>query len=304
METSLQLFEKTQLTAPEMGSNLGDSVAEFLLIKGAQLQPKSLKTYSESLAPLVSHFGADRDLETITRTELVYYLGSQSRTPAGVFMLWQTAGFFFKWYWQAEPEKNPMSQIHMKRPKRDPIRGISPAEVSKIIKQINGPTAARDRALIAVLFASGLRSAEFCGLQLQDVNQRTGRISVRSETAKGRKWREVYITGKALLLLNRWIKKAADQDPAAAVWQTRSGSALKIEGIRDIIGRECQAAGLEQYSFHDFRRGCALEMKRQGADIKDISHFLGHADLKTTERYLALDDTDNLSTAVRFDPLK
>ena len=173
-----------------------------------------------------------------------------------------------------------------------------------MIKKIDGPTAARDRALVAVLFSSGLRSAEFCGLQLQDINQRTGRISVRSEVAKGRKFREVYITGKALLLLNRWLKKAPDQDPAAAVWQSRSGSGLRPEGIRDIVSRACAAAGLEGYSFHDFRRGCALEMKRAGADIKDISHFLGHADLKTTERYLALDDTDNLKTALRFDPLK
>ena len=86
METSLQLFEKTQLTAPEMGSNLSDSVAEFLLIKGAHLQPKSQKTYSESLAPLVSHFGPDRNLETITRTELIYFFGSLNRSPSGVFM--------------------------------------------------------------------------------------------------------------------------------------------------------------------------------------------------------------------------
>lgn len=304
MNNFLQLIEKPELTPRKNDEFLGDAIEEFLMIKRPQLQPKSLKTYNESLSCMILYFGSDREVSTITRTELLYFFGSLDRKPSGIFMIWQTAGFFFRWYYAAEPYKNPMTEIRMKRPRRDPIKGIEPEQVEKVLKKISGPTAARDKAIISVLFASALRDAEFCGLQLQDINPRTGQINVRSETAKGRKFRQVYIQGKPLLLLNRWLKKLPDQDPSANVWQSRSGSALTEAGIRDIVSRCCTAAGLENYSFHDFRRGAALAIKRQGADIKDVSHFLGHADLKTTERYLALDDTDNAKTAALFSPLK
>ena len=300
----IQLFEITQLTPQKTADFLGDSIEEFLIIKRPQLQPKSLKTYTESLNCLIIYFGSDRAVDTISRTELLTFFASIERKPAGIYMVWQTAGFFFRWYYAADPYKNPMNEIHMKRPKRDPIKGIENSQVEKILKKITGTTAARDKAIISVLYCSALRDTEFCRLQLQDINPRTGMINVRSENAKGRKFRQVYITGKPLQLLNRYLKKIPNQDPAAAVWQTRAGDPLTESGIRDIVSRSCEAAGIENFSFHDFRRGCALEMKRQGADIKDISHFLGHADLKTTERYLALDDTDNAATAIKFSPLK
>ena len=304
MSNQIQIIEKPQLTPQKTSFFLGDAIEEFLLIKRPQLQPKSLKTYTESLNCLLLYFRSDRDTETISRTELLYFFAELERTPAGVFMVWQTASFFFRWFYAAEPYKNPMQEIHMSRPKRDPIKGIEPEQVEKILKKISGANAARDKALIAVLFASALRDAEFCGLQLQDINVRTGQINVRSANAKGRKFRQVFIQGKPLLLLSRWIKRLPDQDPTANVWQTRNGSALTEAGIRDIVSRCCEAAGLENFSFHDFRRGAALAIKRNGADIKDVSHFLGHADLKTTERYLALDDTDNAATAALFAPLK
>lgn len=304
MSELLEIIQLTELTPLKIDENLGDAVEHFIDLKSVSLRPKSVKTYTESLNQLIIYFGSDCSVESITSADLASWLRSIDRSPSGVYMCWQTAGFFFRWFFAAEPYKNPMLPIHMSRPKRDPIKGIDPDQVRRILKKLDTPTVARDRAIIAVLFASGLRRQEFCGLQLQDVNPRTGSINVRSDTAKGGKFRQVYITGDALRLLNRWIKKAADQDPAAGLWQTRSGSPMTAAGVQEVLEKACKAAGVETYSFHDFRRGCALAMKRSGADIKAISHFLGHADIKTTERYLALDDTDALDTAIRFDPLK
>lgn len=304
MTESLVIFEKTQLTTPDFCEKLGDSIEYFLSLKSFSLSRKSVKTYTESLNELIRYFGSDIDVRKISTPDLLQWLKQIHRTPAGVFMCWQTAGFFFRWFFSADPEHDPLKPIHLKRPDRDPIKGITVEEVDKILKTIKGKRSARDRAIIAVLFSSALRSTEFCSLQLQDINQLTGVITVRSETAKGGKFRQVAITGKALMLIRKHIKALPDQDPAAPMWQTDRGSALKPAGIQDIISRSCSAAKIDAYSFHDFRRGCALQLHRSGADIKRISHFLGHADLKTTERYLALDTTDAVETAVLFDPLK
>lgn len=300
----IQILEKPQLTTPKNSDFLGAAVTQFLLIRSAKLQPKSIKTYNESLNCMVSYFGPEREVPTITDTELIWFFGSLNRKPSGIFMVWQTCKFFFDWFFQFEPEESPIREIHMKRPKRDPIRGIDTQQVEKILRKISGVTAARDKALISVLYASALRDTEFCNLQIGDISPRTGYIDVRSENAKGRKYRQVCILGQPLKLLNKYLKTIPNPEPTANLWQTRSGEPLTESGIRDIVARYCKAAGLENFSFHDFRRGCALAMKRNGADIKAISHFLGHNDLKTTERYLALDDTDNALTAAKFAPLK
>ena len=304
MEQSLLILEKPQLTTLNFYEKLGDSIAFFISLRQFDLSPKSVKTYTESLNVLITYFGSDTDVRTITETDLLYWIKSITRKPSGVFMCWQTASFFFRWFYAAEPENDPMQRIHMKRPKRDPIQGITSEQVEKLLKTSKGARAARDRAIIAVLFASALRKEEFCGLRISDVNMITGVINVRSENAKRAKFRQSYITGRALFLLRKYAKTLKDQDPDAPLWQTSGGQPLKSAGIQDILDRCCEAAKIDRYSFHDFRRGCALEMHRTGADIKRISHFLGHADLKTTERYIALDDQDAFETAFKFSPLK
>ena len=183
MLNTLQLIEKTQLTPRIFTDNLGDAVEQYLTFRRLELQPKSLKTYTESLNCLIRFFGSDRPVESIESTELIYFFGSLDRKPSGVFMVWQTAGFFFRWYYQSDPQLNPMITIRMKKPKRDPIEGIDPAQVEKILKKITGATAARDKAIAAVLFSSGLRETEFCNLLISDVNRRTGQINVRTATA-------------------------------------------------------------------------------------------------------------------------
>ena len=304
MENSIEIIRKPQLTSQIFSNFLGDCVEQYLTVRRYELQPKSLKTYTESLNVMISYFGSDRKVETITQTELIYFLGSIDRKPSGVFMVWQTIGFFFKWFYKEDYSNNPMLGWKMKRPKSDPIGGIDPQQVEKILKKISGSTAARDKALISVLFASALRDTEFCSLKLQDINPRTGQINVSSVSAKGRKFRQVYILDQPLKLLNKYLKRIPDPEITANLWQTQSGQPLTESGIRDIVSRSCSAAGLPSFSFHDFRRGCALTMYRKGADIKTISHFLGHSDLKVTERYLALEDKDNLAAAVQFSPLK
>lgn len=307
MSETLQIIEKTQLTPLKSDDFLGDRIADFLLIKSFSLKPKSAKTYTESLNELILYFGSETDVTAITQRDLAEWLHdlSQRRSASGVFQVWQTAGFFFRWFYAADPGKNPLAAIHLKRPKRDPIAGIAPEQVQKILKTIDGANKHRDRAIISVLFASGLRKAEFCGLKLADIDIVTGAINVRTESAKRSKFRQVHITGKALLYLRRYVKTLTGDDPAAELWQTAGGKALSAAGIHEILARrEADAKLPEMYDFHDYRRGCALSMHRQGADIKTISHFLGHADLKTTERYIALDDQDTAAAAIRFDPLK
>lgn len=303
MTETLQIIEKPYLTTPKTDTFLSDAISEFLYYKGFKLKPKSVRTYSESLAELSSFFGPSRDIETITEEEAAGWIMQLDRSPSGRFQVWQTADIFFKWYFAGDPTKSPFFRIRLSKPRRDPIKGIDPDQVNKILKSIDGPNKNRDRAIVAVLFASGLRKEEFCSLQKQDVDLKTGAISVSVDSAKRSKFRQVYIFGKPLQLLNRYVRTLNEDEPA--LWQSPAGKPLTASGIHEILKRCSVAAKLpEIYDFHDYRRGCALSMHRSGARIIEISRHLGHADIKTTQRYIALDDTDNARTAANYAPLK
>ena len=303
MTETLQIVEKQQLTTQKTEEKLSEAISEFLYFKGFKLKPKSIRTYSESLAELAGYFGPDREIETITEAESAEFISQLRRSPSGRFQVWQVCDIFYKWYYAGDPTRSPLFRIRLSKPRRDPIKGIETAQVEKILKTISGPNKHRDRAIIAVLFASGLRKEEFCSLRIEDVDLKTGALNVSADSAKRSKFRQVYIFGRPLQLLNRYVRTLSGDDPA--LWQSPAGKPLTASGIHEILKRSSAAAKLpEMYDFHDYRRGCALTMHRNGARIIEISRHLGHADIKTTQRYIALDDTDNARTAANYSPLK
>ena len=122
----IQFSQITELTTPNITDKLGEAVEDFLTFKALQLRPKSVKTYTESLNQLLLYFGSDQPVTGISSRELTAWVYSLDRTPSGVYMCWQTADFFFRWYYAADPARNPMTAIRLKRPKRDPIKNYFP----------------------------------------------------------------------------------------------------------------------------------------------------------------------------------
>ena len=74
---------------------------------------------------------------------------------------------------------------------------------------------------------------------------------------------------------------------------TEDGDRLGFTGLRQLVVRASNRAGIKEHGLHDFRRGCALNLLRNGCDLTTISRLLGHSSLVVTQRYLAVDDQDS-----------
>ncbi|GIV20056.1 MAG: tyrosine recombinase XerC [Armatimonadota bacterium] len=147
----------------------------------------------------------------------------------------------------------------------------------------NTPVGIRDKAFILFLLDSGVRLHEALKLKVADLAES---IPVQG---KGGRWRVVFVEQYTLDVVREYVR-AWKLKPGDALWQGRRG-ALSTDGAKHILVRAGERAGVK-LSAHKLRRSCATWMARSGASLEAIRLQLGHADIQTTQGYLAyqLDD--------------
>jgi integrase/recombinase XerC len=154
----------------------------------------------------------------------------------------------------------------------------------------DGPDADRDAALLEVLYGSGLRVSEVCGLDIDDVDLDRRRLSV---WGKGAKQRIVPLSDPAAAALDHWLSGArvrwlADRcsavpldDSVAAVFHNRRGRRLTPRDVRRVVDRRSPVPTHP----HALRHTFATHLLDGGADLRVVQELLGHADLATTQVY-------------------
>ena len=168
---------------------------------------------------------------------------------------------------------------------------MSEREVNKILKQPNVRTieGLRNRAMLEVLYGSGLRSDEFHRLDISDIDFEHGFVGVRK--GKGSIDRVVPLSSEARKWLERYLKEArpvlAEQGkPTTALWLSSVGNRLcKTTLINLIKGYKAKAGVKKQGSTHAFRHSIATHLLDRGMDIRYIQKFLGHRSIMSTEIY-------------------
>ena len=142
-------------------------------------------------------------------------------------------------------------------------------------------TSRRDRAILEVLYASGVRVAELAGLDLEDVDLREGALRV---LGKGRKERMVPLGTKAIEALRAYL--GAREGARGALFRNRRGGRLTVRSLHRIVRDRARAAGLAGHvTPHTLRHTFATHLLDAGADLRLIQELLGHARLTTTQRY-------------------
>jgi site-specific recombinase XerD len=172
-----------------------------------------------------------------------------------------------------------------RRPKRLPTVVREPdAERLLDTRWGDAPLDLRDRALLELLYGCGLRAAEACALNVQDVTMREVRVH-----GKGARVRLVPIGTPAFEAVARWL---ADGRPSLATPETgdamllsRRGRRLEPSAVRRALGRRLRVVGLPAASPHALRHAYATHMLEHGGDLRSIQELLGHASLSTTEVY-------------------
>jgi integrase/recombinase XerD len=173
-------------------------------------------------------------------------------------------------------------------------KGLSEEEVGRLLEAVTGtdPVARRDRAILEVLYGTGMRIAELVGLSLGDLDRGDALVRV---LGKGSKERVIPLGRFALAALEAWLDAGrpalvpdrwARRGDAEAVFLNQRGGRLTRQGAWGIVAAHGRAAGLERrLGPHTLRHSCATHMLDHGADIRAVQELLGHASISTTQVY-------------------
>jgi integrase/recombinase XerC len=165
-------------------------------------------------------------------------------------------------------------------------------EAFRLLESPGGPPRSplRDRAMLELLYSSGLRVSELAGLNLEDLDLRGGTVRV---LGKGRKERLVPVGSKAGLALARYIAEERDggrAGEAPVFLNLRDGGRLTARSVHRLLKGRVRRQGWEKrISPHTLRHSFATHLLGAGADLRAIQEMLGHRSLSTTQRYTRLD---------------
>jgi len=299
-------------------SELGRSAQDFIdfVRVEAGLSPATIEAYSRDLSVFISDIDKNSSLglndvgyEHISG-HLKHLSRDRSLDPSSIVRHLATIRVFFRY-------------LHAnRRVKRDPARLIerpirwrrvpdvlSPTQMRKLVEAPSpdwGGLWLRDRAMLELMYAAGLRASEVGALKVNDLNETLACLVV---TGKGRKQRVVPIGTPALNWTLRYLRELR---PTLARWTDRrdqfrlilsfSGRPIERVAVWQIVRRASARAGIKGVHPHVLRHSFATHLVGGGADLRVVQELLGHSDIGTTQIYTQVDRSRLRDVLKRFHP--
>jgi integrase/recombinase XerD len=279
-----------------------------------RLSTHTLEAYRRDLTRLAQFAAAGaRALEQLTRADLellVRETMSSGLSPTSTARLVAAVRGLYRFLrLTGRVSENPADDLHAPRAFVSLPRFLSSEEVEALLgaPDVSTPRGLRDRALIEVLYATGLRVSELVGLRITDVRLDEGYVQC---LGKGHKQRIVPLGEEGVQWTRRYV---ADSRPALtrgreSPWvflNARDGKRLSRLGFWKILKAYGRTAGIHSHlSPHVVRHSFATHLLERGADLRAIQAMLGHADLSTTQIYTHVLEARLRQVYDRFHPRK
>ncbi len=189
-------------------------------------------------------------------------------------------------------------KIELASTKRKQVTFLTPEEVERLLGETNIETlpGLRDRAILELLFSSGLRVSELVGLDTDHINLKRKEFMVRG---KGQKDRPIFISDTAVEWLERYITKRTDSakplfirySGTKTVDQSGNYQRLTARSVQRMVSRYAALAGITKHvSPHTLRHSFATDLLMNGADLRSVQALLGHSNIATTQIYTHVTD--------------
>ncbi len=266
----------------------------------------TLTAYERDLDDLVAHMerlgaGTPAQVEPRHLQEHIAFLGSKSERAMSVASTNRkiaTLQTFFGFLHEHHLiPSNPSTGLDRpKRPLRIPSY-LSPDQTKRLVEAPtpdHGDLWVRDRAILELMYASGLRASEVCSARLNEWDPTALTLKVEG---KGMKQRFVPVGVPAADALSRWIgglrSELVEGNESLAdhrIFVSRSGLPLERVALWGIVKKYAAVAGLHNVTPHKLRHSFATDLLRGGCDLRTVQEFLGHASVVTTQIYTHVDD--------------
>jgi integrase/recombinase XerC len=233
--------------------------------------------------------------EPLTVREFLAYLYGQNYTKSTTARKLATLRSFYKFLIRRGlVSVNPLSTIRTPKQEKRLPRCLDLEQVQKLLEAPGDADllSARDKAMLEVLYSSGIRVSELVELETADLDLQEGVLRVRG---KGRKDRFTPIGSQAIKALQRYFEmrnadvRCQQSRDVARVFLNKHGEALSTRSVRRKLDKYLLAAGLDPgISPHTLRHSFATHLLNNGADLRSVQELLGHQSLSTTQIYTHL----------------
>jgi integrase/recombinase XerD len=186
-------------------------------------------------------------------------------------------------------DADPAALVHAPRLGQTLPKYLTTKEIGRLLElpDANQPLGLRDKAMIELLYSSGLRVSELCTLKMQDFNDDLGFVRI---FGKGGKHRMVPVGKAAMLAIRKWVEEGRSlvlkSRSSAYLFVTGRGTAMTRQAFWKNLAQYAKTAGLHgRLTPHVLRHSFATHLLEGGADLRSVQSMLGHADIATTQIY-------------------
>jgi integrase/recombinase XerD len=250
------------------------------------------------------------NLRAVTLPMLSEYLAAKKKaglSAASIKLIVVALKIFFRFSaGRGEIARDPAEVLTLPRIERYLPETLNELQVEQLLESIDtkAPHGLRDRAMIELLYASGLRISELANARLENFHPGDGVIRV---IGKGNKTRMVPVGSKACEALARYLSterpKLVKRRTGNEIFLSERGTKLTTTRIWQIVKQKARHAGLEKNIYpHLLRHSFATHLLSNGADLRIIQEMLGHADISTTQVYTHVDQQRLKAVHRQFHP--
>lgn len=272
------------------------------------LSANSLQAYQRDLAKLRS-WSEKNGLEIVklSRQDLREWMIDLSRTNLSVNskrrLISVLRGFYKFLMIDGHINENPAELLDVPQKTSYLPRFLNQSEIEALflVPDTSTETGLRDRAILELMYASGLRVSEAVSIRIGDVDLESG---ILTTTGKGSKTRRVPVGSSAVEWVRSYLaaRQKKENIEIDSLFVTPAGRPLTRQIVYSLIAGYAEKAGLEDVSPHTLRHSFATHLVQNRADIRSVQEMLGHADISTTQIYTHITDAHLRKAYEKFHP--
>ena len=260
-----------------------------------QASENTVQSYRRDLMQMITYLEEKeiREAAKVTKTSLhgyILHMEEQGKAATTISRMMAAMKAFFNYEcMQACIRRNPAESLHAPKVEKKAPVVLSVDQVSALLAQPSGqtPKEIRDKAMLALLYATGIRVSELIGIQMEDINMNIGFLVCRD----GERERTIPFGRSAKAALEEYLEHARNEllrgKGSDYFFVNCTGGAMSRQGFWKII-KYGEKAGIEEdITPHTLRHSFAAHLIARGADMRAVQTILGHSDMATTQMYAA-----------------
>lgn len=261
-----------------------------------QASENTVQSYRRDLMQMITYLEEKeiREAAKVTKTSLhgyILHMEEQGKAATTISRMMAAMKAFFNYEcMQACIRRNPAESLHAPKVEKKAPVILSVDQVSALLAQPSGqtPKEIRDKAMLALLYATGIRVSELIGIQMEDINMNIGFLVCRD----GERERTIPFGRSAKAALEEYLEHARNEllrgKGSNYFFVNCTGGAMSRQGFWKIIKYYGEKAGIEEdITPHTLRHSFAAHLIARGADMRAVQTILGHSDMATTQMYAA-----------------